>query len=195
MGLWQRLYFRPLPHQQASPAAGSTAGRIGLERTRSGYARPPGRTHACNSPLGSAFAARVWCAPRRTHSHRVGTTHGANERITMAERTAVDNLATSRIRVVEDLGPLHEEDAASRPRPRATELVIGLALVLGGALLALMAHRAATDEVVVAGAARALPRGAVVTAAGLRALRGDEDLLALRTRAMRLDRRGAVASR
>ena len=88
----------------------------------------------------------------------------------MAERTAVDNLATSRIRVVEDLGPLHEEDAASRPRPRATELVIGLALVLGGALLALMAHRAATDEVVVAGAARALPRGAVVTAADLRAI-------------------------
>jgi hypothetical protein len=96
--------------------------------------------------------------------------HGANERITMAERTAVDNLATSRIRVVEDLGPLHEEDAASRTRPRATELGIGLALVLGGALLALMAHRAATDEVVVAGAARDLARGDLVVAADLRAI-------------------------
>lgn len=88
----------------------------------------------------------------------------------MAERTAVDNLATSRIRVVEDLGPLHEEDAASRTRPRATELGIGLALVLGGALLALMAHRAATDEVVVAGAARDLARGDLVVAADLRAI-------------------------
>jgi hypothetical protein len=88
----------------------------------------------------------------------------------MAERTAVDNLATSRIRVVEDLGPLHEEDAASRARPRTAELVIGLALVLGGALLALLAHRAATDEVVVVGAARPLARGTVVAAGDLRAI-------------------------
>ncbi|MEY4401891.1 MAG: hypothetical protein RL072_1756, partial [Actinomycetota bacterium] len=33
-GLWQRLYLRPLPHQQASFPEGNTFGGSGLERMK-----------------------------------------------------------------------------------------------------------------------------------------------------------------
>jgi hypothetical protein len=59
VGRWQRLYLRPLPHQQGSPAAGSTAGRVGLVRTGSGYARGSWCTHAVMEQSTEASGANL----------------------------------------------------------------------------------------------------------------------------------------
>ena len=81
----------------------------------------------------------------------------------MAERMS-DNAVRARLRETQN-ETVDEDVVAPRARRRTPELLLGLLLVVGGALGGLLVFQRGNSLVTVVGAARDLPRGSVITRA------------------------------
>ena len=87
----------------------------------------------------------------------------------MAESAVVENLTRTRARAIQDRVDSSEQKVATRRRWRIPELAIGVVLMCGGALGAILLSRSG-DSMVVVGSARNLERGSLITAQDLIAL-------------------------
>lgn len=88
----------------------------------------------------------------------------------MAESAVVENLTRTRARAIRDRVDSSEQKVATRRRWRIPELAIGVVLMCGGALGAILLSRSGDSMVVVVGSARNLERGSQITAQDLIAL-------------------------
>ena len=88
----------------------------------------------------------------------------------MAESAVVENLTRTRARAIKDRVDSSEQKVATRRRWRIPELAIGVVLMCGGALGAILLSRSGDSMVVVVGSARNLERGSLITAQDLIAL-------------------------
>lgn len=88
----------------------------------------------------------------------------------MAESAVVENLTRTRARTIQDRVDSSEQKVAPRRRWRIPELAIGVVLMCGGALGAILLSRSGDSMVVVVGSARNLERGSQITAQDLIAL-------------------------
>ena len=88
----------------------------------------------------------------------------------MAESAVVENLTRTRARAIQDRVDSSEQKVATRRRWRIPELAIGVVLMCGGALGAILLSRSGDSMVVVVGSARNLERGSLITAQDLIAL-------------------------
>ena len=88
----------------------------------------------------------------------------------MAESAVVENLTRTRARAIQDRVYSSEQKVATRRRWRIPELAIGVVLMCGGALGAILLSRSGDSMVVVVGSARNLERGSLITAQDLIAL-------------------------
>ena len=88
----------------------------------------------------------------------------------MAESAVVENLTRTRARAIQDRVDSSEQKVATRRRWRIPELAIGVVLMCGGALGAILLSRSGDSMVVVVGSARNLERGSQITAQDLIAL-------------------------
>lgn len=88
----------------------------------------------------------------------------------MAERSVVENLTRSRVRAIQDRTDSPEQESASRHRWRVPELAIGVVLMCGGALGAILLSRSGDSTVVVVGSSHSLARGTKIAAQDLIAL-------------------------
>ena len=88
----------------------------------------------------------------------------------MAESAVVENLSRTRARAMQDRADSSEQKVSTRRRWRIPELAIGVVLMCGGALVAILFARSGDAMVVVVGSAHNLERGSQITAQDLIAL-------------------------
>ena len=88
----------------------------------------------------------------------------------MAERAVNENLTRTRARAIQERVDSPDQSGASRRRWRIPELAIGLVLMCGGALGAILLSRSGDSVVVVVGSAHNLDRGSQISAQDLIAL-------------------------
>ncbi len=88
----------------------------------------------------------------------------------MAESAVVENLTRTRARAIQDRADSSDQKVSTRRRWRVPELVIGIVLMCGGALGALLLSRSGDSMVVVVGSSHNLERGNQITAQDLIAL-------------------------
>ena len=77
----------------------------------------------------------------------------------MANQTVVENLTRTRARAMQDRVETTQSEHTAKRRWRIPELAVGLVLMLGGALGAILLSRAGDSIVIVVGAAHDLQRG------------------------------------
>ena len=90
----------------------------------------------------------------------------------MANQAVVDNLTRTRARAMQDRVETTQGERTAKRHWRIPELAVGLVLMLGGALGAILLSRSGDSVVVVVGAAHDLQRGEKITR---------EDLIAVET--------------
>lgn len=88
----------------------------------------------------------------------------------MAERAVIENLTRTRARAIQERVDSPDKNVALRRRWRIPELAIGLVLMCGGALGAILLSRSGDSVVVVVGSAHNLDRGNQIRAQDLIAL-------------------------
>ncbi len=88
----------------------------------------------------------------------------------MAESAIVENLTRTRARAIQDRAETVDQKISTRRRWRIPELAIGVVLMCGGALGAILLSRSGDSMVVVVGSAHNLERGVQITAQDLVAL-------------------------
>ena len=88
----------------------------------------------------------------------------------MAESAVVENLTKTRARAIQDRAETADQKVSTRRRWRIPELAIGVVLMCGGALGAILLSRSGDSMVVVVGSAHNLERGLQITAQDLVAL-------------------------
>ncbi len=88
----------------------------------------------------------------------------------MAESAVVENLTRTRARAIKDRADSSDQKVPTRRRWRVPELAIGVVLMCGGALGAILLSRSGDSMVVVVGSAHNLERGNQITAQNLIAL-------------------------
>jgi len=88
----------------------------------------------------------------------------------MAESAIVENLTRTRARAIQDRAETVDQKISTRRRWRIPELAIGVVLMCGGALGAILLSRSGDSMVVVVGSAHNLERGVKITAQDLVAL-------------------------
>jgi len=88
----------------------------------------------------------------------------------MAESAVVENLTRTRARAIQDRAETADQKVSIRRRWRIPELAIGVVLMCGGALGAILLSRSGDSMVVVVGSAHNLERGLQITAQDLVAL-------------------------
>lgn len=88
----------------------------------------------------------------------------------MAESAVVENLSRTRARAMQDRADSSDQKVSTRRRWRIPELAIGVVLMCGGALGAILLSRSGDAMVVVVGSAHNLERGSQITAQDLIAL-------------------------
>jgi len=88
----------------------------------------------------------------------------------VADRAVVENLTRTRARAMQDRVEASQNSKTTKRHWRVPELVLGLVLMVGGALGALLLARSGDSAVVVVGAARDLQRGSIVTSDDLVAI-------------------------
>ena len=77
----------------------------------------------------------------------------------MANQTVVENLTRTRARAMQDRVETTQSEHTAKRRWRIPELAVGLVLILGGALGAILLSRSGDSIVIVVGAAHDLQRG------------------------------------
>ena len=90
----------------------------------------------------------------------------------MANQAVVENLSRTRARAMQDRVETTQSERSDKRQWRIPELAVGLALMLGGALGAILLSRSGDSIVVVAGAANDLQRGQKIA---------PQDLIAIET--------------
>ena len=81
----------------------------------------------------------------------------------MANQTVVENLTRTRARAMQDRVETTQSEHTAKRRWRIPELAVGLVLMLGGALGAILLSRSGDSIVIVVGAAHDLQRGDKIT--------------------------------
>ena len=92
------------------------------------------------------------------------------ERRVMTESAVVENFTRTRSRAIQDRADLADQKVSTRRRWRIPELAIGVVLMCGGALGAILLSRSGDSMVVVVGSAHNLERGVQITSQDLIAL-------------------------
>ena len=94
----------------------------------------------------------------------------------MANQTVVENLTRTRARAMQDLVETTQSEHTAKRRWRIPELAVGLVLMLGGALGAILLSRSGDSIVIVVGAAHDLQRGDKITPKDLIAVETSQSL-------------------
>ena len=94
----------------------------------------------------------------------------------MANQTVVENLTRTRARAMQDRVETTQSEHAAKRRWRIPELAVGLVLMLGGALGAILLSRSGDSIVIVVGAAHDLQRGDKITPKDLVAVETSQSL-------------------
>jgi len=96
----------------------------------------------------------------------------------VADRAVVENLTRTRARAMQDRAEVNQSQKTAKRHWRVPELAVGLVLIVGGALGALLLARSGDSVVVVVGAARDLRRGAIINSDDLVAIEAPSELAA-----------------
>ena len=94
----------------------------------------------------------------------------------MANQTVVENLTRTRARAMQDRVQTTQSEHTAKRRWRIPELAVGLVLMLGGALGAILLSRSGDSIVIVVGAAHDLQRGDKITSKDLVAVETSQSL-------------------
>ena len=94
----------------------------------------------------------------------------------MANQTVVENLTRTRARAMQDRVETTQSEHTAKRRWRIPELAVGLVLMLGGALGAILLSRSGDSIVIVVGAAHDLQRGDKITPKDLVAVETSQSL-------------------
>ena len=94
----------------------------------------------------------------------------------MANQTVVENLTRTRARAMQDRVQTTQSEHTAKRRWRIPELAVGLVLMLGGALGAILLSRSGDSIVTVVGAAHDLQRGDKITPKDLVAVETSQSL-------------------
>mgnify|MGYP002629857635 CR=1 FL=1 len=94
----------------------------------------------------------------------------------MANQTVVENLTRTRARAMQDRVQTTQSEHTAKRRWRIPELAVGLVLMLGGALGAILLSRSGDSIVIVVGAAHDLQRGDKITPKDLVAVETSQSL-------------------
>ena len=94
----------------------------------------------------------------------------------MANQTFVENLTRTRARAMQDRVQTTQSEHTAKRRWRIPELAVGLVLMLGGALGAILLSRSGDSIVIVVGAAHDLQRGDKITPKDLVAVETSQSL-------------------
>ena len=94
----------------------------------------------------------------------------------MANQTVVENLTRTRARAMQDRVETTQNEHTAKRRWRIPELAVGLVLMLGGALGAILLSRSGDSIVIVVGAAHDLQRGDKITPKDLVAVETSQSL-------------------
>ena len=94
----------------------------------------------------------------------------------MANQTVVENLTRTRARAMQDRVETTQSEHTAKRRWRIPELAVGLVLMLGGALGAILLSRSGDSLVIVVGAAHDLQRGDKITPKDLVAVETSQSL-------------------
>ena len=94
----------------------------------------------------------------------------------MANQTVVENLTRTRARAMQDRVETTQSEHTAKRRWRIPELAVGLVLMLGGALGAILLSRSGDSIVIVVGAAHDLQRGDKITPKDLIAVETSQSL-------------------
>ena len=94
----------------------------------------------------------------------------------MANQTVVENLTRTRARAMQDRVETTQSEHTAKRRWRIPELAVGLVLMLGGALGAILLSRSGDSIVIVVGAAHDLQRGDKITPQDLVAVETSQSL-------------------
>ena len=94
----------------------------------------------------------------------------------MANQTVVENLTRTRARAMQDRVETTQSEHTAKRRWRIPELAVGLVLMLGGALGAILLSRSGDSIVIVVGAANDLQRGDKITPKDLVAVETSQSL-------------------
>ena len=94
----------------------------------------------------------------------------------MANQTVVENLTRTRARAMQDRVETTQSEHSAKRRWRIPELAVGLVLMLGGALGAILLSRSGDSIVIVVGAAYDLQRGDKITPKDLVAVETSQSL-------------------
>ena len=94
----------------------------------------------------------------------------------MANQTVVENLTRTRARAMQDRVETTQSEHIAKRRWRIPELAVGLVLMLGGALGAILLSRSGDSMVIVVGAAHDLQRGDKITPKDLVAVETSQSL-------------------
>ena len=94
----------------------------------------------------------------------------------MANQTVVENLTRTRARAMQDRVETTQSEHTAKRRWRIPELAVGLVLMLGGALGAILLSRSGDSIVIVVGAAYDLQRGDKITPKDLVAVETSQSL-------------------
>ena len=97
----------------------------------------------------------------------------------MANQTVVENLTRTRARAMQDRVETTQSEHTAKRRWRIPELAVGLVLMLGGALGAILLSRSGDSIVIVVGAAHDLQRGDKITPKDLVAVETSQSLSGL----------------
>ena len=97
----------------------------------------------------------------------------------MANQTVVENLTRTRARAMQDRVETTQSEHTAKRRWRIPELAVGLVLMLGGALGAILLSRSGDSIVIVVGAAHDLQRGDKITPKDLVAVETSQSLAGL----------------
>ena len=97
----------------------------------------------------------------------------------MANQTVVENLTRTRARAMQDRVQTTQSEHTAKRRWRIPELAVGLVLMLGGALGAILLSRSGDSIVIVVGAAHDLQRGDKITPKDLVAVETSQSLSGL----------------
>ena len=97
----------------------------------------------------------------------------------MANQTVVENLTRTRARAMQDRVETTQSEHSAKRRWRIPELAVGLVLMLGGALGAILLSRSGDSIVIVVGAAHDLQRGDKITPKDLVAVETSQSLAGL----------------
>lgn len=94
----------------------------------------------------------------------------------MANQAVVENLTRTRARAMQDRVEMTQSEHTAKRRWRIPELAVGLVLMLGGALGAILLSRSGDSIVIVVGAAHDLQRGDKITPQDLVAVETSQSL-------------------